>query len=158
MYKDKDIFVFVRFGGLNLKTQEGFGEKFYHSPPVSKGLYAMPKIAQELFLIGCIDKTQPGIFPKNINISDDKRKEIYRQIRKEFKKEEGCIWSHLGEYFKPNQILSIHNSWVKTSIKDWAKAFSKMSIILRSEGLVFRSGITGCYSKDHCEVFFDEKI
>lgn len=66
MLKGKDIFTFVRFGGLNLKSQKGFSKtpETYHQPPASRGFYAMPKIAQELFLIGSLDSYQPSSVPK----------------------------------------------------------------------------------------------
>ena len=66
--KGKDLFVFVRFGGLNLKKQKGYSNKedvSYHSPPTSRGIYAMPKIVQEFFLISSIGNFQPGTLPKS---------------------------------------------------------------------------------------------
>lgn len=159
----KNPFVFVRFGGLDLKRQDGFGQDSFHAPPTTRGVYAMPKIAQELFLVGSIDKTQPGIFPKELV----DRKPYYRRIRKEFTKTSGTIWHHLEEHVNKKEIISQHNSWVKTNIKTWAEAFSKMSVIFRYgrykyDGKVqeqyIMSKITGVFSKDFCEVFFDEKI
>ena len=176
MLKGKDIFTFVRFGGLDLKRQKGFNDDdTFHSPPAPRGIYAMPKIAQEFFLIGSIALTQPGIFPNNkfdeegCLVSDNSRKMRYREIRKEFRKLDGEIWHHLDEYTNHKDILQRHNSWIKTDMKTWAKAFSKMSTILRygrhefdlENGVNVRGdgkGITGWYSKDHCEVFFDEKV
>ena len=99
MLKGKDIFTFVRFGGLDLKNQNGFSQtpETYHQPPASRGFYAMPKIAQELFLVGSLSSTQPGIFAKK---SEDPNywKNKLRQIRKEFRKTDGEIWHHLEEY------------------------------------------------------------
>jgi hypothetical protein len=178
MIKGKDPYIFVRFGGLDLKKQKGFSDDIenYHQPPASRGIYAMPKIAQEFFLIGCIDLTQPGIFPKNkfdedgfIIDNHETTKKRYSEIRKEFKKNNGEIWHHLEEYTSHKDILQRNGSWIKTDIKVWAKSFSKMSTYLRygrskydlSNGINERGygrGITGWYSKDHCEVFIDEKI
>ena len=96
MLKGKDIFTFVRFGGLDLKNQNGFSQtpETYHQPPASRGFYAMPKIAQEFFLIGSLSSTQPGIFAKSgDNVINKKAqdpnyyKNKLRQIRKEFKKQ-----------------------------------------------------------------------
>lgn len=193
--KGKDLCVFVRFGGLNLKPQHGYSNpsKSFHAPPANRGIYAMPKVAQEFFLIGSIDKFQKGIMPKapeypgsqaspealaewekirdtfdwdafNKRCSDNRS-----AIRKEFSKRDGNIWHHLGEYCDRNEIIGEHGSWVKTSVKHWVKAFSRMSVEHRygerGSGWDFSvksinqaRGITGIYSKDHCEVFFDEKI
>ena len=166
MLKGKDIFTFVRFGGLDLKNQKGFSQdpETYHQPPASRGFYAMPKIAQELFLVGSLDSTQPGVFAKDDKGVENYRRDKLRQIRKEFKKTEGEIWHHLEEYTNHKDVLQRHGSWIKTDIKVWAKAFSKMSTIMkwgRSQSLggeIYPRGITGIYSKDHCEVFFDEKV
>jgi hypothetical protein len=178
MLKGKDIFTFVRFGGLDLKNQKGFSKEDnnYHSPPTTRGFYAMPKIAQEFFLLGSLSSTQPGIFAKlgdNVVEKKSKNKNYWRdklrQIRKEFRKTNGEIWHHLEEYTNHKDILQRHNSWIKTDIKTWAKSFSKMSTSMRygrhkfdlENGVNVRGdgkGITGWYSKDHCEVFFDGKV
>ena len=140
--KGKDLTTFVRFGGLDLKNQQGHGKDNFHSPPATRGFYAFPKIAQSLFLIGS----------------------------KEFVKTDGDIWHHLGEYCKPNEVISRHNSWVKTSIATWQKAFSKSSLNNRygedfngstgrgENSINSTRGINGYYSKDEYEVFFDEKV
>lgn len=177
MLKGKDIFTFVRFGGLDLKKQKGFSKEDdgYHSPPATRGFYAMPKIAQEFFLIGCIDVTQPGIFPKNrfdesgFLIENNSKKVRYREIRKEFRKDKGEIWHHLEEYTKHKDILDRKGCWIKTDIKVWEKSFSKMCTILRGgrnkydleagiDKVYPNRGLMGNFSKDHCEVFFDEKV
>lgn len=170
MLKGKDIYTFVRFGGLDLKNQDGFSQypETYHQPPASRGFYAMPKIAQEFFLIGSLDSTQPGIFAKK-NEDPNYRKNKLRQIRKEFRKTDGEIWHHLEEYTDIKDVLQRHGSWIKTDIKTWAKAFSKMSTIMRYGRAKYDldyginkhgdgKGVVGWYSKDHCEVFFDEKV
>ena len=193
--KGKDLGVFVRFGGVNLKPQYGYTTKnpTFHSPPTNRGIYAMPKVAQEFFLIGSIGNYQKGTMPKapkypgsdaspealakweeirdkfdwdafNRRCSDNRS-----AMRKEFEKRDGNIWHHLGEYCNVAEIIGRHGSWVKTSVKEWMRAFGKMSMEhrygQRSGGWDFSvksineaRGILGCYSKDHCEVFFDEKI
>ena len=180
--KGKDLSVFVRFGGLDLKNQKGYGKDTFHAPPASRGIYAFPKIAQEHFLVGSLDKFQPSILPKDPDwdkMTDDdykkhekRRKRIYSNIRKEFRKTTGNIWHHLGEHCKPNEIIDTHGSWVKTDIATWQKAFSKASLTDRyGEDFGGRSnkgrgehsinaarGITGMYAKDRYEVFFDEKV
>lgn len=42
MLKGKDIFTFVRFGGLDLKNQRGFSQdpETYHQPPAIIGIYS----------------------------------------------------------------------------------------------------------------------
>ena len=183
MYKDKNIFLFVRFGGLDLKKQKGFSnDPTFHAPPTKRGIYAMPKIAQEFFLIGSIGEFQKSVVPKekycDRNLSYDDQNEYYRErekkhnkclslIRKEFSKRDGYIWHHLIEYVKHNEVINSHGSWIKTDMKTWAKAFSKMSVYHRygrnewdqkDKKKNISTGIMGSYSKDHCEVFFDEKV
>jgi hypothetical protein len=173
MFKDKDLTIFVRFGGVNLKTQKGyeFNPKSFHKPPTRRGFYAMPKIAQEYFLIGSIGSYQPGTVPKFREGEDyfEHNKKLQKSLslrRKEFKKAKGFIWHHLEEYSDRNEIIETHGSWVKTTLHHWRVAFSRMSIILRygdhdnfpTKSINSIMGITGFYSKDHCEVFFDEKV
>jgi gamma-glutamylcyclotransferase (GGCT)/AIG2-like uncharacterized protein YtfP len=157
--KGKDLTVFVRFGGLDLKTQKGYSQddKTFHQPPASRGFYAMPKVVQEFFLIGSLDKSQPNVFPKapdypehkeiNGELSpidqeewekaqaafdwdshDKKYKKRKSEIRKEFRKTEGNIWHHLVDKVPANEVLARKGSWIKTSIKAWQKAFNKESL------------------------------
>ena len=176
MLKGKDIYTFVRFGGLNLKTQRGYSKNptSFHQPPASRGIYAMPKIAQEFFLISSMDEYQPNSVPKFDNTKDftpeqfdefnKKYDKAISAMRKEFRKTEGEIWHHLDEYTHHKDILQRHGSWIKTDIKVWSKAFSKMSTIMKwgrnkdLDGEIYPRGIVGIYSKDHCEVFFDQKV
>jgi hypothetical protein len=185
MTKGKDLTRFVRFGGLEIKKQKGFNiiPKTFHSPPAPRGFYAMPLVAQELYLIGAMDVYQPGTTPKNLEydetMSDEecakaydeyyrRRKIAISAMRREFTKRDGLIWHHLLEFVKPYEIIERHGEWVKTEVKVWQKAFSKMSLNYRYEGMAVAydniksinesRGLTGCYSKDHCEVFFDEKV
>lgn len=205
--KGKDLTVFVRFGGLDLKTQKGYTQKdsSFHAPPAARGFYAMPKVAQEMFLVGSIDSFQPGTMPKTPEYPEHKEykdeegkmklspedlekwrkerdafdwdkhgeatKKRMSEIRKEFKKTEGNIWHHFVDYVPHNEVIERHGSWVKTSIKTWQKAFMKDSMNGRygedfggtEKGRGYDSinkgrGINGYYSKDHYEVFFDEKV
>jgi len=96
--KGKDLNIFVRFGGLNLKKQKGFSNdpKTFHSPPSNRGFYAMPKVAQELFLIGSMDVYQPGVVPiwkdkYDYDEFEKRRKISLSSIRKEFVKTSGNI-------------------------------------------------------------------
>jgi len=188
--KGKDLTIFVRFGGLDLKNQDGYtknGTKF-HSPPAPRGIYAFPKVVQELFLISSLSHYQPSIMPKepnwnklydedpvnaeNIRKDFEKReKDIIRKIRKEFKKTTGNIWHHLSDFCKTSDIIDRHGAWVKTSIDVWKKAFSKSSLTERygedygnhnngrgENSINSARGIKGMYSGDHYEVFFDEKV
>ncbi len=189
-FKGKDLTVFVRFGGLDPIKQKGYGKETYHSPPASRGFYAMPKVVQEFFLIGSLSSTQLYKFPKSPkypekgenfeqdvikfreesdNFDWDKHNKrtdkIYSLIRREFKKTTGNIWHHLGEYVDNNEVIERHDSWVKTTIQSWTKAFSRRSLNDRygedqfSTNNINKSrGIAGFYSKDHFEVFFDEKV
>lgn len=185
--KGKDLHTFVRFGGLDLKNQKGYSSDSndqtgicFHAPPAARGFYAMPKAAQEYFLLGAMREYQPGKLPNypDVDYKDpnfDKLEAEYEKrckramsaMRKEFIKNSGCLWHHLDEYVKPNEVLDRHGSWVKTTIADWKKAFNKMSLDCRygtgREELKVNSinssrGIMGLFSKDHCEVFIDEKV
>ncbi len=182
MPKGKNLNIFVRFGGLNIKPQKGYGNTTYHSPPTTKGIYAMPLCVQEFFLIGSIGETQKGTMPKEPKDCKDwteeqwnnyakRKKKALSVKRKQFKKKEGNIWHHLMDYVDRNEIIAEHGAWCKTSIKAWQDAFSRMSLKYRygekdkyfdfstkSINNPARSGLTGMYSKDNCEVFFDEKV
>ncbi|HMT02321.1 MAG TPA: hypothetical protein PKD00_03290 [Burkholderiales bacterium] len=166
-FKNKDLTTFIRYGGLNLKKQKGYGKSNYHSPPTSKGIYAFPLCAFEYFLIGAIDKYQSEIFPKEKkpNRYDEEREnkinKIVSLIRKSFKKKDGYVWHHLEEYCKHKDIIDTHNSWVKTDMETWRKAIVKASLIQRyyyDNKSVNNSKLFGYYSKDHFEVYFDEKV
>jgi hypothetical protein len=191
----KDLTYFVRFGSLDLKKQKGFGKDKYgftefHSPPTTKGIYAMPLIAQELFLIGSLDKTQPEQFPKLpewkenmtskekeiwlkycnneeiLNEAEKKIKKVKSNLRKEFRKKKGNIWHHLIDCVDNCEVIARQGSWVKTSIKGWQKAFKKSCLIEKWDSVSLMNakafneikGINGYFSKDHYEVFFDEKV
>lgn len=195
--KGKDLTVFVRFGGVHPKKQKGFGADTYHSPPSSRGFYAMPLIGQEFFLLGSMDTYQPGTMPKPLkgklvgtwedgdpkydwshltsedwNNHNKRRKKALSVKRKQFLRLRGNIWHHLGDYVERNEVIATHGAWVKTSMAAWRDAFVKMSLTQRygekrnsgwdlstnSINEPLRSGITGMYSKDHLEVFFDEKV
>lgn len=178
--KDNKLNIFVRFGGLDLKTQKGFGKDTFHAPPATRGFYAMPLVAQEFFLIGSLDSTQKGKFPKfkgDDNSEEDwkkhykRRDKVYTLLRKQFIKKDGNVWHHLTEWVDRNEIIAEHGSWCKTSIKAWQTAFSRVSlnrrygekdggfdISTKSINNPARSGLFGVYSKDEYEVFFDEKV
>jgi hypothetical protein len=185
--KDKDLYVFVRFGGVNIKKQKGYLPipQTFHAPPASRGFYAMPKVAQEMFLVGSVGAYQKSTMPKepkyDPDFTDDQYEEYqkkhedyirrkeknFSKMRKEFRKESGYVWHHLSQYCERKDVIDSHGSWIKTSIGVWEKAFSKMSLNCRyGEGNEYLKvndinqarGITGLFSKDHCEVFFDEKV
>lgn len=185
--KGKDPYLFVRFGGLSIKDQVGYSSssKSFHSPPAPRGIYAFPKSCQEMFLVGSIGEFQPGTMPKEPKwnkLSDEdyektqreyerKRKESFRNLRKEFRKTDGYIWHHLTEFCKPHEVVSRHGTWIKTNIQSWVKAFMKSSLndrygnfnapgeeSLKRNTINNTRGISGMHSKDHYEVFFDEKI
>ena len=182
--KGKDLYTFVRFGGVNLKKQKGYSPKplTFHAPPAARGFYAMPKVAQEMFLVSSIGKYQEGTMPKepkyNEDISDEEWGKIFKdyyegkesnfsKMRKEFRKTDGFVWHHLSFYCLRKDIVDEHGSWIKTSIRAWEKAFRKMSLNHRYglgdeypgvNDINQARGIMGLFSKDHCEVFFDEKV
>lgn len=176
--------IFIRYGRMHLTKQEGYGNDTFHSPPAPLGFYAMPIRFQELYLVGSIDVSQPGIIsmPKKLKIENRKEDEIfdwnkYNEVRKKkwkkiihkfTVKNENKIWHHLD--VKQHTILDKHNDWVKTSIRDWKIALIKESLKLRVESMNSMFGEnnkkpfaevrpkTGYYSKDHFEVFFDSKV
>jgi hypothetical protein len=177
--KGKDLTKFVRFGGLDLKNQKGFGSDSYHAPPARRGFYSMPYVAQEFFLIGSMNKYQPGTMPKDVKYDETlpedemqtiwdqhekRRKKALSSMRKVFIKKTGHIWHHLIDETPNNEVIARHNSWIKTTMDAWRKAFTKMSLTQRygeddwAKKSVNQSKLFGWYSKDHCEVFFDEKV
>lgn len=170
------LFTFVRFGGLDLKNQDGYLSDelcavSFHSPPAPRGFYAFPKLAQEFFLVSCISEYQPDVMakkPKNLYSDDETTDEYLRKwrqslrlLRREFYKDKGNVWHHLRKHVKHSDILGVNGEWVKTSVKVWSKAFIKESIECRDKGekgKKYKSGMFGGYAKDHLEVFFDEKV
>jgi len=93
---------FVRFGNIKATRQKHFGEyESFHSPPVKDGFYAMPHKAQEFFLIGCIDETQPHLFPKTpySEVVYEKWKDIINDIPIEWDKSGGC-YTNVTKYPK----------------------------------------------------------
>ena len=81
MIKGKTLHIFVRFGGLDLKNQKGYTaeQKTYHAPPAKKGFYAMPRVAQEQFLIGSL-RYQPDILPKTPQYPDEHDAENHEEL------------------------------------------------------------------------------
>lgn len=186
--RDSDIYrVFVRFGKLGLMKQDGFGSNSFHAPPASKGMYAMPKRFQEMFLVGSIGITQkkytgfkqstPGKDSTKEEWDEHYRKRAVRmkQIRREFVVDKDVdLWHHLD--VPNNEVIDRHGSWVKTSWYAWKAAVQKESVNLRARSLqqwgddtegeynYQPGGInsvrkrTGAYSMDHFEVFFDTKV
>ena len=77
----------------------------------------------------------------------------------------------MGDNCETSEVISRHGSWVKTDMKSWAKAFRKESLqdrygdfnapgeeSLKTNTINKSRGISGLHSKDHYEVFFDEKV
>lgn len=139
---------FVRFGKMGMVKQKGYGKDTFHAPPAAGGFYAFPYRFQELFLVGSLDKLQPGQLgmPKSDKFKDPetgevdwdaydkKRKERYSAIRHEFTIDHTTeFWHHLPV---PNSEVSArHGSWVKTNFRAWEKAVKKESVKLRAESL-----------------------
>ena len=169
---------FVRYGRMHLTKQKGYGKDSFHAPPASIGFYAMPIRFQELFLVGSIEDTQPDQLrmPKILkadpeNVDWEKYNEIHRKkwkkiIHKFVMKNEFFIWHHLDA--KENVILDKKNDWIKTSVRDWKISLIKESLRLRVQSMNSMGNYktnfaevspkTGCYSKDHFEVFIDYKV
>jgi len=195
--KGKDLSIFVRFGGLNLKRQRGYSQTQtgFHKPPAPRGFYAFPKVAFEIFLIGSIETYQPSNFPSvekqealdwqsfsneaskefaewraRKAAYDRQRRRAFSLVRKEFRKSHGAVWSHLMETVRRHEIIAAHGEWVKTTMREWRRAFSKQSLRQRMNTEIspgvrgVRSvndaggGIFGDHGRDHFEVFFDEKV
>jgi len=167
--RGKDLTKFVRYGSLNLIYQKGFDSEEFHSAPARKGFYAFPYVLQEHYLVGGLYRTQPDIFKKIKDGEyvdyDDYLKKL-KTIRHVFTKKDGTIWHHLEGMAKQKEIIQRHKEWAKSSITDWIKIVSRTSINDRmpsGAGYTINSfsqshGVCGHFSKDHYEVFFDEKI
>lgn len=149
--------MFVRWGGLSLSTKlpkhkkKMFGKGGFHSPPINRGFYAFPIKAVETFLAG--------------------HRITLKHAHKVFKYE-GLIWHHLGDH-TTGTILQRSGTWVLTEFSVWEKAYLKYSLNDRygedffgntdkrgakSIQEIYRSGVSGFYSKDHYEVFIPEKV
>ena len=116
---------FVRFGTIQAVKQKHFGlYDSFHSPPTDKGFYAMPHKAQEFFLIGCLNETQPHNFPK-VPYSEtvwEKWKDIINDIPSVYDRETGM---NITEYPKEyTDEMNEAQSKFKKRMRDIRKEFS----------------------------------
>ncbi len=176
---------FVTYGGLSATKQLGYKKSdTFHAPPAPKGIYAFVWPYMELFLLGGDDLVNPKKRGKrqrqrmsyvkdkegNPITSDhpeyekasEKRKNwsmrtssdgqdykgvLYNNANKKKFKYEGEIWHHLIDV--PDwTIFARHGDWVKTDMETFKKAFRKEIINVDKHH----------YSKDHLEVFIEDKI
>jgi len=90
-------------------------------------------------------------------------------IRHEFRKVHGTVWSHLGETVRRREIIDTHGTWVKTTMREWRRAFAKASLrarlrdevaakSLHVKGVNVASGIGQDYLGVGAQVFFDEDV
>ena len=180
----KDLSVFVRFGGLNLKRQRGYSlwPEGACSPPARRGFYAAPKVAFDRFLIGGIHETQPSIFPAparapevehrtweevvaSAEAADRHRKYLLSLIRREFRKLHGTVWSRLGGSVRRPEIIDAHGEWVKTTMREWRRAFGKewhrarvMMVSSAYPGTARRDEVRSIRRATSYEVFLDEDV
>src|ERR1700761_2866241 len=127
----KDLTHFVRFGGLDLVRQKGYGAADFHAPPAPRGFYAMPLIVQDLWLVSGLSWSQPAQWPKTPpdpyetespsaeqwqewNDFDwekhyQREEQMYPRIRKEFRKTTGYIWHHLDKYADNREVVARHH-------------------------------------------------
>lgn len=151
-HKNKDFTQFVRFGSLKPIKQKGYKSQTFHSPPARRGFYAMPKHLQEFFLISSLKEYQPHNFGKE---GDSLDRDVLRRIRREFKRNKGEVWHHLGDVLKPHEIILRNKSWVKTTIKNWKKEINKA--ITRTISKFGKDNVTlKHFCKDEFEVFFEK--
>jgi hypothetical protein len=153
--------LFVRYGGLSLKRQKGYGNDTYHAPPAKRGLYAMPYVLQERFLISSLYKTQSEIYPSDKDWSEASKEELREHLEKietiknsSFKKfripTDAEFWHHLVSEVDREEILQEHNDWVKTNFKAWETALKRAIMRLKCKEKCLHY-----YSLDRFEVFFD---
>ena len=104
--KGKDLYTFVRFGGVNLKKQKGYSPKplTFHAPPAARGFYAMPKVAQEMFLVSSIGKYQEGTMPKEPKYSEDISDEEWDKIFKDYYERKESNFSKMRKEFMMIQL------------------------------------------------------
>lgn len=150
--------IFVRFGKLHLTKQEGFGDDYFHSPPASKGFYAMPFRFQEYFLIGSLESYQPEQYnvPKKLKTEtiikeedDELRNNLWKEkeklrnkklteLRHEFfVPNDKLVWHHLERNAKPFEIIDRYNSWIKTDMGTYKRCMLLESFKLRAETLKY---------------------
>lgn len=145
---------FCRYGGLSRKHQKGYGSETYHAPPTRRGFYAFVWPYVEFFLLTGYtqnqEKLQKGDFKP-------KRRRIFEYY--------GNIWHHFDS---AKGIIATHNSWYKSSYEDYCEALRQKLHSHKTDAIadmytvnhrieLGRSGNVGYYSKDHLEVFIEDK-
>lgn len=139
---------FCRYGGLSRKHQKGYGSLTFHAPPARRGYYAFVWPYIEFFLLTGYtqnqEKVQKGDFKP-------KRQRVFEYY--------GDIWHHLGG----KGVTATYNSWYKSSYEDYCESLRqelhslKNATIKDGKGIMWRSGNVGWYSKDHLEVFIEDR-
>lgn len=160
----------------------------FHSPPARRGIYAFVFPYIEKFLLGGgslvdpkergkgqrnrieyvkdkdgnpIDSKHPEFdklskIPKNwtltrVNNSDEFSGILYRNSNRKKFRYNGNLWHHLMDVPEWS-VIDRKGDWVKTDMNTFKKAFRKDIGMTQSKSLPIK------YTKDHLEVFIDEKI
>ena len=153
----------------------------FHIAPKSRGFYAFPFKLQELYLISGSTEYQKDVLPfkklipelpedeqttfeiaaaeyrKNIPIKQQNEK-ILKENFRIFYKTNGTIWHHLIDATPHCEVIEKSGTWIRTSMEAWYKALGKNKVNL------FHNDPCGSwqsdvkFSKDHYEVFIDEKV
>jgi hypothetical protein len=182
-HKAKSL-TFVTYGGLSATKQLGYKKSdTFHSPPAPKGIYAFVWPYIEYFLLGGEDYVNPKLRGKrqrqrmsyvkdkdgnpittdhpeydkysarNKNWSmrtssddEDYKGVLYRNANRKKFKYDGPIWHHLE--VPEWTVLARRKEWVKTDMNAFIAAFRKELINIKRHN----------YSKDHLEVFIEDKI
>jgi len=186
---------FVRYGRLDIWNKhknhvknkkksfndEDDTEVCFHTPPISRGFYAMPYGYEEPFLIGALNTTQPDMFPDNFDDSDNPYntfKQEWRTLPYDERKVEEEKWEkkcrdfdkrlvkwRKESYSKNRKIFTMKDSdliWHhledKTPLNEierrsgaWVQTTVKTFFKALKRSLRNNEGLS--YSRDHLEVF-----
>lgn len=170
---------FVRFGGLSKVDQTKYGiSQNFHKAPANKGVFAFiwPYIESFLFAWKMKTLTPP---PEAKNWSTEQWKEYNKLERKQFNKfykdnmkkftYEGWIWVHFID-ISPKYIRRREGTWVEIHTSNFDEVLKKakhkdMKSMAGDEYMgnldirdPYKKGLGGFMSRDHLEVFIEDKI
>jgi hypothetical protein len=159
---------FIRFGKLDSYQIQNVHignylkkgkEPSIHLAPENRGFYAFPMKFADLYLIGCLDKTQKDTFPKREppsaneiqtgGYSDEEKAAIIKAgndyanhikhikndlIRHSFAlKNDDLLWHHFDDLVPVNEIERRSGDWVLTSVASFKKALHKSVAIISTK-------------------------
>ena len=151
---------FVRFGSLNIQKYDKQIADEFHKPPKKYGIFAFiwPYIEPFLYMWKIPDRKE--------ETTEDYRKRSKEWIRTNFHKFEysGYLWTHFTDLNIPGERIG---SWIKIHTDDLNDLLKKVKhedikqLQQNSKNPIidpYKRGLGGFMSKDHLEVFIENKI